>query len=55
DENILDLIEAAYFEGWRDGSQMGESDSPDWNAGEDWAYSDSRKRLRALEGVKNGT
>jgi len=41
-----ELIEAAYFEGWKDGAATGESDSPDWNAGEDWAESGARKRIK---------
>lgn len=40
-----DQREAAFFEGWKAGAATGVSDSPDWNAGEDWAESDARKRL----------
>jgi len=46
DMTTEELIEAAYFEGWRDGAATGESDSPDWNAGEDWAESGARKRIK---------
>lgn len=51
-ENILRLAElviAAYFRGWKDGSETGESDSPDWNAAEDWMGTDIRAELTKIE------
>ena len=52
-DDIMDLIQAAYFEGWRDGlSEVPvNEDSPDWNAYEDWLESDARKRLERMEDV----
>lgn len=47
-DKVKDLIQAAYFEGWNAGALTGESDSPDWDASEDWADSDARKRLRRI-------
>jgi len=48
-EELLDLVEVAYFEGWKAGAETGKSDSADWNASEDWADSDSRRRLNAYQ------
>ena len=51
-KNILRLAElviAAYFRGWKDGSETGESDSPDWNAAEDWMETDIRAELTKIE------
>jgi len=48
-EELLDLVEVAYFEGWKAGAETGKSDSPGWNASEDWADSDSRRRLNAYQ------
>lgn len=51
-KNILRLAElviAAYFRGWKDGSETGKSDSPDWNAAEDWMETDIRAELTKIE------
>lgn len=51
-KNILrlgELVIAAYFRGWKDGSETGESDSPDWNAAEDWVETDIRQELTKIE------
>jgi hypothetical protein len=47
-EEVFDSIAAAYHEGHKNGVATGDSDSPRWNAGEDWACSDTRKRLLAM-------
>lgn len=51
-KNILRLAElaiAAYFRGWKDGSETGGPDSPDWNAAEDWMETDIRAELTKIE------
>ena len=51
-KNILrlaELVMAAYFRGWKDGSETGESDSPDWNAAKDWMETDIRAELTKIE------
>lgn len=46
---LTELVPAAYFRGWADGARTGESDSPDWNAEEDWRETDIRRELLAME------
>lgn len=46
---LFELVEAAYFKGWKDGSETGESDSPDWNASEDWVETEIRAELKKIE------
>lgn len=48
-EEYLDLIEAAYFEGWKAGAEKGPGDSPAWNASEDYADSNAKEELKRLE------
>lgn len=46
---LTELVPAAYFRGWADGAKTGESDSPDWNAEEDWRETDIRRELLEME------
>lgn len=48
-KRLAELVEAAYFRGWKDGAETGPSDSPDWNASEDWAETDIRHELYGIE------
>lgn len=45
---LAELVPAAYFRGWADGARTGESDSPEWNAEEDWRETAIRKELLAM-------
>jgi len=51
-DEILDAIEAAYFEGWKAGARCGQGDSPEWNASEDYAESEARQEVKRLESTK---
>lgn len=48
-KRLAEMVEAAYHRGWKDGAETGPSDSPDWNAGEDWRETDIRRELMEIE------
>jgi hypothetical protein len=53
---LIELVSAAFYRGWKDGSRTGKSDSPDWNAGEDWCETSIRcELLKIEEEVEEGT
>ena len=48
-KRLVSLVEFAYYRGWDDGAITGNSDSPDWNAEEDWRETAIRKEINELE------
>lgn len=48
---LIDLVERAYFCGWRSGTATGISDSPEWNVCEDWQDEPIRDELKKYQRV----
>lgn len=48
---LVDLVEQAYFCGWRSGASTGISDSPEWNVCEDWLDEPIRDELKKYQRV----